>query len=124
MEKVLLIAAGGILGSLSRFAVYDLCRPWWVHGFPLPTLIINAVGCFVAGAFFEYWRDHPWFPSLSLFFAVGFLGSFTTFSTFGLESIQLLRQEAYVLAAMNVGANTILGLLAVAGGLWLAHALR
>ena len=124
MDKALLIGAGGVLGALSRFAVYDFCRSWWTRGFPLPTLMINAAGCLIAGLFFEYWREHPWFPTLSLFFAMGFLGSFTTFSTFGLESFQLLRQGDYTLALANVGANTISGLLAVAAGVWLGSALR
>jgi CrcB protein len=124
LEKALLIGLGGVIGALSRFAVYDISRSWWTHGFPLPTLIINGLGCLMGGMFFEYWREHPWFPTLSLFFAVGFLGSFTTFSTFGLESFQLMRQGEYTLAVVNVGANTLLGLLAVAVGVWLGGLLR
>ncbi len=124
MEKALLIGAGGVIGALCRFAVYDFCRPWWTHGFPLPTLIINGVGCLIAGMFFEYWREHPWFPTLSLFFAVGFLGSFTTFSTFGLESFQLMRQGQYSLAMANVGGNMVLGLLAVGAGVWIGGLLK
>lgn len=111
---ILAVGAGGILGSLSRYLVYV-----WMGGrtsgtFPYATFGVNIVGCFLIGLLGGILERH--FPGnriLALFLSVGFLGSFTTFSAFGLETLSLMRSQAYASALLNVLANVLIGLLAV-----------
>ncbi|MCX6119224.1 MAG: fluoride efflux transporter CrcB [Proteobacteria bacterium] len=124
MDKILLVGIGGSFGAIARYGVYQLSKASLTSAFPVPTLVINLAGCLLAGIFFESMRDHQWFSTLSLFFAMGFLGSFTTFSTFGLETFQLMRNGDIALALLNVGANTVLGLGAVALGTWIVSILK
>ncbi|HGY89750.1 MAG TPA: fluoride efflux transporter CrcB [Planctomycetes bacterium] len=107
----LAVAVGGMLGALGRYAVSG-----WVHrltdvsGFPLGTLVVNVVGCSVLGVLMQLveegrFASAPW----RLFIAVGLLGSFTTFSTFGYETLELLRGGDGRWAALNLLGNLLLG---------------
>jgi CrcB protein len=106
----LIVGCGGFFGAMARFGAYQLEGLLPPHRFPLATLLINVVGCFLAGLLLELLTRN-----LQLFFIVGFLGAFTTFSTFGVETIQLLRTGALGLALMNILSSVVLSLL----GVWL-----
>ncbi len=118
--NILFVAFGGALGSVSRYLLGT-----WVQSvsksidFPFGTLIVNLIGCFVIGFLSQLAEARGVFTSESraLVF-VGILGGFTTFSSFGNDTINLLRDGATFDALANVGANVILGVVLV----WLGRA--
>lgn len=109
-RDVALVAVGGALGCLARFAVSSV---WPRVGFPWHTLAVNLAGSFVLGALF---LDHGMEHSARLAVAVGFLGGFTTMSTYSAETVDLWRSGHVGLALTNALANGAGGpLLALAG---------
>lgn len=123
MINILLIGMGGALGSVARYLVSG-----WVQAisrnvtFPYGTLTVNVVGCFVIGFLAQLAEARGMLTSeaRALIF-IGLLGGFTTFSTFGNETFNLARSGEMTSALVNVGANVILGLLAVWGGHIIAY---
>ena len=100
------IAVGGALGATSRFAVYQMMIHWFGKGFPFGTLIVNVLGSFLLGLVYGLIEQGqiaaiPWRGLL----AVGFLGAFTTFSTFSLDSLLLLQQGDYTKGVINIFMN-------------------
>ncbi len=124
MQAVFLIALAGAAGALSRYGV-----GLWVHRqlgdqFAYGTLLVNIIGCLVLGFVLELESQTPWVNQATrMFLAVGFLGAFTTFSTFGFETMKYLQNGSPHLALLNVAANLLLGLLAVWMGWMLARLL-
>lgn len=122
LKALLPLVLGGSLGAVSRWGVQQ-----WVDGragssFPWGILAINVGGCFLFGWLFAYLETRAWASeSLKLAIFTGFLGSFTTFSTFGWNTLELLREGHAGLALANVAASVILGLAAVWAGLSLAR---
>jgi CrcB protein len=118
MYQALLIALGGALGSLARFGVSTM-----VHGitgdvFPYGTLVVNVAGSLLIGVVAEVF-DAALIPSpLRSLVTIGFLGGFTTFSTYSLETLNLLRDGEWRLAGFNVLGNNILGLCCAALGVY------
>jgi fluoride exporter len=116
----LFVFIGGGLGAVSRFALSRLVHAQVNTSFPLGTLIINLTGCFLIGflaAFFDKWLVPP---NLRLFILVGFLGGYTTFSSFGLESFNLLKEMEIKYFLLNVLGSNILGIVLVAAGFLVA----
>jgi fluoride exporter len=121
MIKLLLIAIGGAAGALSRYGVAQAMRHLLGGGFPWGTLCVNLVGSFLIGllAGVQLNAGHsPKTQMLVVFGITGFLGAFTTFSAFSLESAGLIRDQQFVLAGANVLANCVCGLLLAFAGLW------
>ena len=123
--KILLVGLGGSAGAIARFllsgAVYQLSGNHW---FPFGALLVNLVGCLAIGLIMGLIQERELLsPELSLFLLVGVLGSFTTFSTFGFESIELFKESHPTMGLLNIGAHVFLGLLGVWAGLTLARAL-
>jgi CrcB protein len=124
MDRYLLVAVFGAAGAVSRYAVDG-----WVTGltraqFPWGTLVINIVGSFALGVLVEVTTSrllpHPnWRVALG----IGFLGAFTTFSTFAYESVKLAEDSAYALAFLNVAGTVVVGLAAAFAGLQVGRAL-
>lgn len=120
MPAALLIFLGGGLGALSRWllseAVQALAERTELHRFPFGILACNLLGCLLIGAAFgaTVGREPPaWmFPLL----VTGFLGGFTTFSTFGMQSRQLMAEGFLSLAALNVLVSTLGGIALVFAG--------
>ena len=113
--NILLVAFGGALGSVSRYLLGT-----WVQSvsksidFPYGTLMVNLIGCFVIGFLSQLAEARGVFTSEARAFVfIGILGGFTTFSSFGNDTINLLRDGETFNALANVGANVILGLLLV-----------
>jgi fluoride exporter len=115
MWKIILVGIGGAAGSIARYLTGT-----WVQAvsqsvdFPYGTLSVNLLGCFVIGALSQLADARGAFTSetRALLF-IGVLGGFTTFSSFGNDTINLVRSGQAGNALLNVGANVILGLLLV-----------
>lgn len=110
----LLVGLGGFFGSIARYSFYLLERSLGLSTFPLATLTVNTLGCFIAGLAITYGEQrfdisHPY----ALILTVGFLGSFTTFSTFGFENSQMLRNGLQGQMVLNILLNVGLGIGAV-----------
>lgn len=111
----LLVAIGGGLGAMARFALSGWILPHTLQQkFPWPTFAVNVLGCLIAGILFALAAKHEAFsPNLRLFLFTGLLGGFTTFSAFGLETAHLLKRGdvgvaiAYVLFSVLCGVGAI-----------------
>lgn len=111
MLTILWLALAGAVGTLARYGVQRLCLLWPGPGFPWGTLAANALGCFLFGWIATRASERLTLsPELSLVLLTGFLGAFTTFSTFAFETGDYLRTGAYGLAAANLLLNQALGL--------------
>lgn len=115
MNTIFLVGVGGALGSISRYLlgawVQSISRS--IH-FPYGTLAVNLIGCFGIGFLAQLAEGRGLFNSDSrVFVFIGVLGGFTTFSSFGNETINLARDGQMMSALTNVGANVALGLFAV-----------
>lgn len=112
--------AGGALGAAARYALGLYAVRRFGPAFPWGTLVINLTGCFALGLFagVRLSGRHPMPDILPAAFAVGFLGAYTTFSTFGLETVLLLESGRGMAAFGYVAASVILGIAAAALGYW------
>jgi len=115
MINILLVGFGGFIGSVSRYLASGYVQQATKSiDFPYGTLAVNVVGCFIIGFLAQLAEDRGVFTSQSrLFVFTGFLGGFTTFSSFGNETLNLARDSQMMNALANVGANVLLGLFAV-----------
>jgi len=121
MIKLLLIGTGGFLGSVLRYLVSGSVQAASQSiAFPYGTLAVNVIGCFFIGFLSELAESRSLFsPDTRAFLVVGILGGFTTFSAFGNETMNLLRDGERTLAMMNVGAQMLFGI----GAVWLGYTL-
>ena len=122
--NVLAVALGGSLGAVARYAVYVLTMRLAGPSLPFATFAVNMFGSFVMGllveAFALRWSLSP---PLRLLLATGFLGAFTTFSTFSLDLWVLIERGRHLFAAAYALASVLLGVLALLGGLTAARRL-
>lgn len=115
---VLEVAVGGAIGTAARYALGRLV-PVAPRTFPTTTFTINVVGAFVLGALVGYLARHrPDDVRLRSLIGVGMLGGFTTFSTFAVETVQLVRAHCAGLAIAYVIASVLVGTLAARLGAW------
>ncbi len=123
MINILLVGAGGFIGSVLRYLVGGYVQESIKHlNFPYGTLAVNLIGCFVIGFLAQFGEKYGMFSNESRsFIFVGILGGFTTFSSFGNETVNLMRQDFMTNAFINIGANVILGLFAVWLGRTVGH---
>ena len=110
--SVIYVAIGGALGSVSRYLLGSWTQTFSKNiDFPYGTLAVNLIGCFVIGFLSQLVEARGAFtPESRAFIFIGLLGGFTTFSSFGNDTINLLRAGETFNALANVGANVILGL--------------
>ncbi len=120
MMLYLLIALGGALGSVARFALSGLVAHHIGETFPWGTLIVNVSGSFLIGFFSTLTGpDGRWLVSgeSRLFFMTGICGGYTTFSSFSLQTLSLARDGEWLQAGGNILASVVACLVAV----WLGH---
>ena len=120
----LLIGMGGFLGCNARYLLGGWIAERYGTSFPYGTMFTNVSGSFIIGFFLvlisERFIVHPnWRP----FFAIGFLGGYTTFSTFSFETFSLIQQRSFFLALANMVGSVVLGQIAVLVGMILARLL-
>lgn len=123
MARLLLIAAAGAAGTLARYGLTQWVRQWSGTGFPWGTLVVNGLGCLLFGVILTLSREKGLLSEDSAtWIMVGFLGAFTTFSTFAFESGDLMRAGDLPSALLNVVANVVLGMSLFFAGMWLVRA--
>lgn len=109
----LAVGAAGFVGAIARLLIGLACRREFPH-FPVGTLIVNLTGSFLLGWFAGYAATRGNFSETTrLAITVGFIGTYTTFSTFMFESDAMLRNAEWIKAGVNIVGSVILGLLAV-----------
>ena len=123
MIRILVLALGGAFGTTARYGLNGLVSghqakhyPWAV-AFPLGTLVVNVTGCFIIGFFAAISgpsMGRAWLkPEWRDFLMIGFCGGFTTFSSYGLQTLNLARDSEWLFAGLNVIGSNIIALLAV-----------
>ncbi len=122
MNAILLVAAGGAIGSVLRYLTGMAITRLLGAAFPYSTLMVNVVGGLLMGVFIELLtRRFEGSMELRLFVAIGILGGFTTFSSFSLDVVMLWQRGETFSAAFYVLISVILSISAVFLGLWLAR---
>lgn len=118
LTSVLLVALGGALGGMGRFAISNLLARCLGKAFPWGTLAVNASGAFLAGCLLGSLGIASAPSPLWLFTVAGLLGGYTTVSSFSLQTIELWQGGQQLRASVNIGATLLLGLTMVSLG-WL-----
>lgn len=115
MKGMLLVALGGAIGSVSRFKLSGLVLHHTIDWrFPAGTFVVNVLGCLLAGVLAALAEKHHFFDAdVRLLLFTGFLGGFTTFSAFGLETMNLLKRGDVAVAMVNIVLSVVLGLAAL-----------
>ena len=108
MNTIIAVFIGGGLGSLARFGIQNLTNSYQLTGFPIATLISNTLACILLGLFISITNTKDSTNTLlTSFIAIGFCGGFSTFSTFSLETVELLKNENYLYASSNILSSLI-----------------
>jgi CrcB protein len=115
----MLVGVGGALGSVCRAGMTDLVTRWIGNGFPFGTLVVNVMGAILMGLLAGYGETEPgrliFSPGARTFLMIGFLGGYTTFSSFSLQTFLLMEQGNWIGAFLNV----FLSVLLCVGGIWI-----
>jgi CrcB protein len=122
LKIILSVGAGGFLGSVARYLVGRYSQQIFLSSYPYGTFFVNVAGCFFIGLLFGLSDKGDWLsPEWKFFLGAGFLGGFTTFSTFSLENIQMLREGDIFHFFLYTGLTLVLGLGATFTGLWITR---
>jgi len=109
----IIVGLGGFLGSISRYYIYTLEERIQPQ-FPWATLFVNVIGCLIAGLLIGWTsKNLSEYRQVLLFSLIGFLGAFTTFSAFSVQTLQLIRANQVLLAVTNIIISVSLGLMSV-----------
>ena len=124
MTQALAIAAGGAIGALLRYWVSTGVHAWLGRGFPYGTLFVNVLGSLLMGFLFVWLIDRMAAgPALRAFLLIGVLGAFTTFSTFSMETLNLMESGQFGKALLNVVASVVVCVAAAGAGVLAARQL-
>lgn len=116
----LMVALGATFGVLARVLLSNEIKRRWSHVFPLATFIVNLSGAFALGLLNGFGIS----PTLSLLLGTGFMGAYTTFSTFNVENVELGRRKHYWSLICYTGSSYVFGLCAVYAGMLLGSVVR
>ncbi len=108
-QKYLVVGLGGFIGANARYILGTWIGRRWGTAFPYGTFVINVTGCFILGLFATLALRFAWNDNWRLLIAIGFVGAYTTFSTFEYESLQLVADGSWARALVNILASVILG---------------
>ena len=124
MQNILIIGIGGFLGAIARYGAALWIGQRWGRGFPIGTFIINVTGSFLIGLLMTLFTERFMVnPQWRLMLVVGFLGAYTTFSTFEYATGALLTDSEWLLAMVNVVLSVIVGFIALKLGEVLAKSI-
>jgi CrcB protein len=124
LTKYLAVAVGSALGGMLRYYLGGTALSRIMGSFPLATFVINITGSFIIGFFLTLVAERiSLSQNLRLAIAVGFVGAYTTFSTFEYETARLVEERHFMLALLNVVLSVIVGFVAVWGGIIMARKL-
>ena len=124
MDRYLLIGIGGALGAIARYQVAAMIQARIPAGFPWGTFVVNMSGCLVMGVATALLTERlVVHPSWRYLVPIGFIGAYTTFSTFELETFRAVADGAWAIGALNVAASVLAGYAALWAGLVLARML-
>ena len=123
LQSLFAIGCGGFLGAILRFLVSEASQRFSKNlWFPLGTFTVNIIGCCLLGLFGGWSENKELFsPTVRLLLMVGFLGAFTTFSTFSYETLSLLRDQETFYAFFNITSHIVVGLFAAWVGLTISN---
>ena len=119
--QILYIAIGGSIGAVTRFLLSEFINRTSNDVFPWGTIAVNLIGSFLIGLFVELFSRTIVPDNLRTILIIGFLGAFTTFSTYALESVKLLQGNEIKLFIQNILIHNILGLVFVIFGIYLSR---
>ncbi len=124
LQKLLWLSVAGACGTVSRFAVYELAAKTKTAHFPLGTFTVNIIGSFLFGLIYILAQRRMGInQEMRAILLTGFMGAFTTFSTFAFDTAKLLKSAQYVMAFGNMFGQTALGVAALAAGVVLGRML-
>lgn len=123
MKILACIAFGGSLGAVARFMAARAVYRFTGTFFPWGTLVVNVLGCLVIGFLYDLFERTTLSPEMKSFCTIGFLGAFTTFSTYSIETLNLFRDGEFKLGAANMIASNVLGIIAAIFGLMASRVL-
>ncbi len=122
MKDVIFLAVAGALGTVGRFGLSSLTQRISGTGFPIGTLMVNVVGSLIIGFIMQLgMNSNIMSRQMRLVLTLGFLGAFTTFSSFSYETVRYLEQGTWNLATLNIALNVVLCLGATLAGMWLGR---
>lgn len=124
LQKTLWLAFAGACGTLSRFAVYELASKTKAAHLPVGTFTVNILGSFLFGLIYVLaQRRLNMSVETRTILLVGFMGAFTTFSTFAFETAKMLKSSQWMLACGNIVGQTVLGVAALGVGALLGRSI-
>jgi len=123
-DKIVLIGLAGSIGAIARYALSRFISVHTGDSFPWGTLTVNLLGCLLFGLIWGLGESREWFSDRTrIVLLVGFLGAFTTFSSFAYETVTLIRDHQFWWAGLNVAAQNLLGIAAVFLGVGFSRAI-
>jgi CrcB protein len=124
VAPLLFIGAGGFLGAIARYVIDGRVTAWTGGALPWGTFAVNMTGSFVLGVLFALIVERAALPAdLRGPLLIGFLGSYTTFSTFALESWRMVEDGAWLYATVNLAGSVLIGVAAVVAGIAIGRAI-
>lgn len=122
MERFLLISAGAIVGANLRYWVGDWVAQRLGASFPYGTLVVNLTGTLILGIFITLAAERfLWDPRWRVLVAIGFCGSYTTFSSYMLESVSLISSGQYATGLLNLFGSLVLGVMVMFAGIMIGR---
>ena len=110
MKEILIVGLGGFAGSISRYLIQNALVNRFITIFPFGTFLINIIGSLLIGLIFGFAERYQWMTQeWRLFLAIGFCGSFTTFSTFAFDNLQMIRDGNYYQLFLYISLSLVLG---------------
>ncbi len=107
---LLILIVGGAIGTIMRFLIFQLADKYLNQTLPWGTLLVNLIGSFLIGLLWSSFEKASIVPAVRMFLFIGVLGSFTTFSTFAFDNLNLAQEGAFRLMTINILLNNVLGI--------------
>lgn len=124
LQKIMWLALAGACGTISRYSLCELAEKAKPTPIPAGTFLVNIIGSFLFGLIYVLaQRKINISPETRVIILTGFMGAFTTFSTFAFETAKMIKDDQWILALSNILAQTIFGILALGAGVLIARTL-